>query len=93
MKVEAFVPIKADSERLHKKNTRDFAGYKGGLSAVKLKQLSNLHFLDRIVVSTNEPMLLDFIGGSINALNLTIVDRPEKYYTTKKRNVHSKSKV
>ena len=37
--ITAFIPCRAGSERIAKKNTKLFAGKEGGLLAIKLEQL------------------------------------------------------
>lgn len=50
----AVVPCRAGSERVPRKNVRDFAGRRGGLTAVKLAQLKACRTIDRIVVNTDD---------------------------------------
>ena len=56
-----FLPCRRGSERVRDKNTRPFAGHPGGLLGVKLDQLEALTTLgagDRIVLDTNDPVVL-----------------------------------
>lgn len=57
--VVAVVPCRAGSERVKDKNTRPFAGFEGGLLELKLKQLANVAEIDKIVVSTNDPSVVE----------------------------------
>ncbi len=57
--IVAFLPCRLGSERVKAKNTRPFAGIKGGLTTIKLKQLLNCKSIDSIVVSTNDPDVMD----------------------------------
>lgn len=54
----AFLPCRAGSERVPRKNTRPFAGVEGGLLRLKLEQLAATRSLDRILVSTNDPEVI-----------------------------------
>lgn len=58
--VTALVPCRAGSERVKDKNTRPFAGFEGGLLQLKLQQLVNVPEIDNIIVSTNDPVVMDF---------------------------------
>ncbi|MDR5710774.1 3-deoxy-manno-octulosonate cytidylyltransferase [Nesterenkonia flava] len=58
--VTALVPCRAGSERVKDKNTRPFAGFEGGLLELKLQQLVNVPEIDNIIVSTNDPVVMDF---------------------------------
>lgn len=52
----AVVPCRAGSERVTNKNTRPFAGFQGGLLELKLKQLAGVPEIDKVIVSTNDPV-------------------------------------
>ncbi|APS39321.1 acylneuraminate cytidylyltransferase family protein [Salegentibacter sp. T436] len=54
MKYSFFIPVRSGSERVINKNTRDFAGVRGGLLGFKLNQILNLSDEFEIVVSTND---------------------------------------
>ena len=49
-----FLPCRLGSERIPQKNTKTFAGVKGGLLKVKLSTLLKVPAIDSIVVSTND---------------------------------------
>jgi CMP-N-acetylneuraminic acid synthetase len=55
----AFIPCRADSERVINKNTRPFAGFDSGLLELKLRQMMQVSRLDRIIVSSNDPLVLE----------------------------------
>lgn len=55
-----FIPCRAGSERVINKNTRPFAGFEGGLLELKLRQLAGVERLETIVVSSNDPLVLDY---------------------------------
>ncbi|ODN68644.1 hypothetical protein [Methylobrevis pamukkalensis] len=42
------------------KNTRPFAGFENGLIELKLRQFQKVAGLDRIIVSSNDPVVLDY---------------------------------
>lgn len=54
MSVSVFLPVRKGSQRVPKKNTRQFAGFSGGLLELKLKQLIEVKNIDEIIVSTND---------------------------------------
>jgi len=56
--VEIFLPCRAGSERVPHKNTRPFAGHANGLIERKLTQLAGVTFADRIVLDSNDPLVL-----------------------------------
>ncbi|WP_049897771.1 cytidylyltransferase domain-containing protein [Nesterenkonia massiliensis] len=58
--ITVVVPARAGSERVKNKNTRRFASYEGGLLELKLKQLTRTEEVDRIIVSSNDPVVLDY---------------------------------
>jgi CMP-N-acetylneuraminic acid synthetase len=60
MQMIGFIPCRAGSERVLHKNTRPFAGIIGGLIELKLRQFQRVEGLDRIIVSSNDQMVLDF---------------------------------
>ncbi|MDR0410628.1 MAG: hypothetical protein LBH75_01470 [Treponema sp.] len=49
-----FLPVRKGSQRVINKNTRPFAGIKGGLLENKLNQLIKTKKIDEILVSTND---------------------------------------
>lgn len=56
-----FIPCRAGSERVKNKNTRPFGGFDGGLLELKLLQFQKVSGLDRIIVSSNDPIVLDYV--------------------------------
>jgi CMP-N-acetylneuraminic acid synthetase len=52
--VTVFLPCRAGSERVPRKNTKPFSGIDGGLLSIKIKQLLEVKCIDKIVVSTND---------------------------------------
>lgn len=72
-----FLPTRKGSERVKNKNTRDFAGIKGGLLALKLKQLINFPMEAPIILSTNDAEAIE-IAGLFNSERIKIIARPEE---------------
>jgi CMP-N-acetylneuraminic acid synthetase len=58
MTLAMFLPCRAGSERVKRKNTRPFAGVEGGLLAVKLAQLEAVDALDVVILDSNDPEVL-----------------------------------
>lgn len=57
--VVAFLPCRAGSQRVPRKNTRPFGGRSEGLIDIKIAQLIECLSIDRIVVSTNDPYIYE----------------------------------
>lgn len=81
MNIIGFVPCRAGSERVKNKNMRPFAGFGDGLLELKLRQLTKVPELSRIVVSTNDPAVLEYsewfrqkVDGRVDPR-----PRPDKY--------------
>lgn len=55
-----FLPCRAGSERVPRKNTRPFAG--SSLIQIKLGQLTQARLIDQIIVSTDDPEVMDIAG-------------------------------
>jgi len=72
----AFLPCRLGSQRVPDKNVRPFAGVEGGLLKIKLDQLCNINKLDCIVVSSNDPRVLDF-ASKYQDSRLIIDERPD----------------
>ena len=73
--VNVFLPMRAGSERVPKKNTKSFAGIDGGLCSIKLKQLLGSRRVGNIFVSTNDPDVIDISNG-FNSNRIKVVQRP-----------------
>lgn len=76
MKISAFLPCRAGSERVPQKNTRSFAGIEGGLLKIKLHQLIACQAIDTVVLSTNDVEVIN-IAKAINNDKIIIDKRPE----------------
>lgn len=66
MTVYAFLPCRAGSERVPKKNIKPFSIFKNGLIEVKLKQLIGCSLIDKIILSTNDIEILDYANSLKN---------------------------
>ena len=49
-----FLPVRAGSQRVKNKNTKEFAGISGGLLANKLRQLREMTSAREVILSTND---------------------------------------
>ncbi|WP_053976513.1 acylneuraminate cytidylyltransferase family protein [Mangrovimonas xylaniphaga] len=76
-----FLPCRSGSQRIPNKNTKDFAGIKGGLLTIKLKTLLNVSNIDKIVVSSNDFEVIR-IAKSFNSSKIEIDFRPEHLATS-----------
>lgn len=74
--VTVFLPCRAGSQRVPKKNTKNFAGVEGGLLVIKLATLVKVVSISRIVVSTNDQEVIDIVNG-FNNPKITIDIRPD----------------
>jgi len=72
-----FLPTRKGSERVLHKNTRPFAGVQGGLIAIKLKQLLEVHQVEEIIISTNDEQSME-IAASLRESRIKIIERPEE---------------
>ena len=73
-KVTAFLPCRAGSQRVVKKNIKPISKYENGLIQIKLKQLINSSFIDRIVLSTDDSEILNY-ADSLNESRIIIHER------------------
>ena len=60
MSMVCFLPCRAGSERVPNKNVRPFCGHALGLLEIKLQQLETARSIDHVVLSTNDPAVLDY---------------------------------
>jgi CMP-N-acetylneuraminic acid synthetase len=76
--IVAFVPCRAGSERIARKNTRAFADEPDGLIGIKLRQLQCCQSVDRIVLSTNDPLVIETARQRAHGTKpIEIIERPE----------------
>tara|TARA_B100001057_G_scaffold410453_1_gene425559 strand:+ start:135 stop:896 length:762 start_codon:yes stop_codon:yes gene_type:complete len=73
--VNIFLPMRAGSERVPKKNTKTFSGIEGGLCRIKLEQLLTCDLVKTIIVSTNDPEVIE-ISNTFNSKKIRVVVRP-----------------
>lgn len=59
-KVTCFLPCRQGSQRVPRKNLKQFVSYKYGLIEVKLKQLLASQYIDKIVLSTNDEEIIRY---------------------------------
>ena len=74
----AFLPCRKGSERVVNKNIRPFGAPDNSLIKIKLRQLMGAKLIDKIVVSTDDPEILELSSGSEFKAEprLDIVQRP-----------------
>lgn len=75
--ITAFLPCRLGSQRVPNKNIKDFSGVKGGLLKIKLDQLCKTRDIDSIVVSSNDPRILEF-SAKYSDRRLIIDERPDE---------------
>ena len=80
-KVTAVVPCRKGSQRVINKNTRTFAGFSFGLLELKLKQLAASKQIDEILVTTNDPVVIDIVEQLKPTLSKSVIidQRPDEY--------------
>ncbi|OEK06089.1 acylneuraminate cytidylyltransferase [Flavivirga aquatica] len=78
--ITVFLPCRAGSQRVPKKNTKNFSGIEGGLLRIKLEQLLKVSMIDRIIVSTNDQEVIR-IASKISS-DIVIDVRPEYLATS-----------
>ena len=76
-----FLPCRQGSERIPQKNTKFFAGVKGGLLKVKLNTLLKVSGIDTILVSTNDAEVMA-VAKSFKNERIIIDVRPEHLATS-----------
>jgi len=76
-KISIFLPTRKNSERVVNKNTRDFAGIKGGLLKIKLDELLKINGIDEIILSTNDEESI-LVASGFNDPKLKIIRRPDR---------------
>ncbi|VEL98579.1 CMP-N-acetylneuraminic acid synthetase [Alteromonas sp. 76-1] len=78
------VPCRRGSQRIKGKNTKDFADVEGGLLALKLRQLGESKYIDTIIVSTDDEVVLEIANGVKASISkeMIIEERPAKFATS-----------
>lgn len=59
-KVTCFLPCRKGSQRIPNKNIKPFSGVEFGLVQIKLKQLLEAEQIDKIVLSTDDDVILEY---------------------------------
>lgn len=75
--VAFFLPTRKGSERVKNKNTKPFAGIKGGLVENKVKQLLATKLIDEIIFSSNDEVCME-VASKYNDSRLKIIGRPNE---------------
>jgi N-acylneuraminate cytidylyltransferase len=76
--VSFFLPVRKGSRRVQNKNTRPFAGIRGGLLENKLMQLIETKKINEIIVSTNDEECMRIAGEfSEKCARLKVIRRPD----------------
>jgi CMP-N-acetylneuraminic acid synthetase len=72
--ITAFLPCRAGSQRVPHKNTKPFGGHPEGLLGIKLRQLLDTPELTEIVLSTNDPLVIEigerYLGPAAGRLRI-----------------------
>jgi CMP-N-acetylneuraminic acid synthetase len=74
--ITAFLPCRKGSQRIPDKNIKPFSGIEGGLLKIKLDQLLACEKITQIVVSSNDPRVLEFTQALENK-KIVIDHRPD----------------
>lgn len=79
MKFVGFIPCRAGSERVKRKNVRPFAGFQGGLIELKLRQMATCPIFSEIIISTNDPEVKDYAlwYAARHDPRIVVIDRPD----------------
>ena len=72
--VVCFLPCRQGSVRIPDKNIKPFYKFKNGLLELKLHQLSQTSEIDKIIVSTDDDRIINFIESNFGK-NVTTVKR------------------
>jgi N-acylneuraminate cytidylyltransferase len=73
-----FLPTRKGSERVKNKNTKPFAGIKGGLMENKIRQLVDTSMIDEIILSTNDEVCMEIAQKYTSDKRLRIIPRPDE---------------
>jgi CMP-N-acetylneuraminic acid synthetase len=79
--INVFLPMRANSERILNKNTRVFAGFEKGLCEIKIKQLLSCNSINTILISTDDPIVLEFCS-KIDSNKINVIARPSDLATS-----------
>ena len=81
MSINVFLPCRKGSVRIPNKNTKEFAGIKGGLLKIKLDQLLRLTSIESIIVSSNDDVVLDYVNTYKDS-RVVVDERPDHLGTS-----------
>lgn len=59
MSLTCFLPCRAGSQRVPRKNVRPFGDFPGGLLEIKLRQLARVEGIDRVLLSTDDEEVIE----------------------------------
>ncbi|NDV96120.1 acylneuraminate cytidylyltransferase family protein [Dysgonomonas sp. 521] len=79
--ISVFLPCRAGSERIPQKNIKSFAGIKNGLLEIKLQQLLRIPQINKIILSTNDNLIIEYVRG-LNNSKIELDIRPEHLCTS-----------
>ena len=82
MTVTVFLPCRKGSQRIPNKNIKPFAGYEMGLLEIKLNQLLAVKEIDRIVLSSNDEVILEY-ADKIKNSRLIVHERDDALGSSK----------
>ena len=74
--LSVFLPCRAGSERVPHKNTKPLATQTKGLIDLKLKQLLDVNSINKIILSTNDPEVVE-VGEELKSTKIHINMRPD----------------
>ena len=75
--ITAFLPCRSGSERIKNKNLKKFSHFKNGLLEIKINQLIKVKEIKKIIVSTNDLKVINYIK-KINNKKVFIERRKKK---------------
>ncbi len=76
-KLAFYLPTRKGSERVKNKNTKTFAGIKGGLVENKIRQLLKTKMIDEIIFSSNDEECME-IASKHKDSRISIIERPQE---------------
>lgn len=81
LEFNALIPCRKGSQRIVNKNTKRFGSYENGLLSLKIEQLLQSSFVDRIIISTDDPVVVEISEKyqKESEKEICIVDRPAKF--------------
>jgi len=77
--ITAFLPCRSGSERVKFKNTRQFSSTKESILEIKIKQLITVDLFDKIIISTNDPLVKNIAQSFSSDRRIVLDDRPDVF--------------